>query len=96
VEKNSTIVRQIEKTKQELYPDLAKEQSDRLHEIQRQKKQEYKRLAKEKQMAAMQAKQDREARSYDRIQGTEFSLLANQVDATADATAAEEYEDDFF
>ncbi|GKY94733.1 hypothetical protein MPSEU_000438700 [Mayamaea pseudoterrestris] len=96
VEKNNTIVRQIEKTRKELYPDLAKEQSDRLHEIQRGKKQEYKRAAKEKQVAVMQARQEKEARSYDRIQGTEESLLANQVEATADATAAEEYEDDFF
>jgi hypothetical protein len=96
VEKNNTIVRQIEKTRKELYPDLAKEQSDRLHEIQRQKKQEYKRMTKEKQVAVMQARQEKEARSYDRIQGSEGSLFANQIEATADATAAEEYEDDFF
>ena len=96
VEKNNTIVRQLEKTRKELYPDLAKEQSDRLHEIQRKKKQEYKRISKEKQMVALEAKQEKEARSYDRIHGTEDSLLANQIEATADATAAEEYEDDFF
>jgi hypothetical protein len=96
VEKNNTIVRQIEKTKKELFPDLCKEQQDRLNEIQRGKKQEYKRQAKEKQMRVMEAKREKEERSYDRIQGSEDTLLANQVEATVDATAAEEYEDDFF
>jgi hypothetical protein len=96
VEKNNTIVRQIEKTRKELYPDLSKQQEDRMQEIQRQKKNEYKRQAKEKQIAAMERKEEKEARSYDRIQGTQDTLHANQVEATVDASAAEEYEDDFF
>jgi len=96
VEKNNPIVRQIEKSKQELYPDLAQLQDDRDREIQREKRNEFKRLAKEKQLAKEAALQEKQARSYDRIHGEDNMISNKEISATEDDTAAEAYEDDFF
>lgn len=86
----------LEKTKREEYPDLAQQQQDRLREIQQQQKQEYKRLAKEKAEVKRKAMEEKEARSYDRIMKEENMTKTTDRMATEDATAAEEYEDDFF
>lgn len=67
VEKNNTIVRQIEKTKQELYPDLAKEQEQRNREIIAQKKAFRREEEKAKRLEEVRLAREREERSYDRI-----------------------------
>lgn len=95
IEKNSTIVKQIEKSKQELYPDLAKEQQDRMKEIQMQKKAHGKAAEKAKRLVALERARVKEERSYDRIMGEHNMTSNTEVHATADATAAEEFEDDF-
>jgi len=96
IEKHNSIVRQIEKTKEERHPDLASEQEAREREIQQQKKAEWKKIAKEKQRKKEEAIQEKEARSYDRIMKEENMTKNTEIQATADATAAEEFEDDFF
>lgn len=96
VEKNNPIVKALERTKEERYPDLAQEQQDRLNEIIRQNKAAAKQQAKEEQMARLEREREKEARSYDRIMKTENMTAVSEMNATADATAAEEYEDDFF
>lgn len=96
VEKNNPIVKRIEKTREERHPDLAAEQQDRQREINGEKKEHYKKLAKEKQIARLEAQREKEARSYDRIMRSENMTSVSEVKATVDATAAEEYEDDFF
>ena len=96
VEKNNPIVKQIDKTREERYPDLAAEQGARQKEIQREKKNLYKKLAKEKQIKKMEAEREKELRSYDRLYDTANMTSVSDQNATADATAAEEYEDDFF
>lgn len=96
VEKNNPIVRALEKTKKEDHPDLAQMQQDRLREIQIQKKQEYKRLAKEKEEEKRKAKEEKEKLSYDRIMKEENMTKTSDMKASVDASAAEEYEDDFF
>ncbi|KAL3928666.1 MAG: hypothetical protein SGBAC_012548 [Bacillariaceae sp.] len=95
VEKNTPIVKQLEKTRKELYPDLEAEQARRQHEIQRQKKNEYKRLASEKQQRRLEAQKDKEMRSYDRLYDEAYMTSVSQQNGTADATAAEDFEDDF-
>lgn len=94
-EKNNTIVRQLEKSKKELYPDLAKEQEARLREIQAQKKANRRAEDKAKKMLALERAREKEAKSYDRIMGEEKMTSNSEMNATADATAAEEFEDDF-
>ncbi|KAL7570204.1 hypothetical protein ACA910_020632 [Epithemia clementina (nom. ined.)] len=96
VDKNNPIVRALEKTRQELYPDLSAEQAQRLREIQQQQKQEFKRLAKEREQAKLQAIKEKEERSYDRIMHAENMISTKEIGGTADTTAAEEYEEDFF
>lgn len=94
--KNTPIVKQIEKTRKELHPDLDAEQQQRQREIQQQKKAEWKRLAKEKQKKKEAMIAEKEARSYDRIMRPDLMTRTSEMNATADATAAEEFEDDFF
>jgi hypothetical protein len=66
-EKNNTIVRQLEKTRREAFPDLAKEQQDRLDEMQAQKKADRRAEDKARQMEELERKREREEMSYDRI-----------------------------
>jgi hypothetical protein len=96
VEKNNSIVRQIEKTKEESCPDLFQEQLARFKEIQQEEKEEWKKVSKETQQLKEDAIKAKEARSYDRIMKEENMTKNTDLKATADATAAEEYEDDFF
>lgn len=95
--KNNPIVRQIEKSRKEVQnPELDAEQQQRLREIQQQKKAEWKRLAKEEQKKKEAMIAEKEARSYDRIMKSDLMTKTSEMNATADATAAEEFEDDFF
>jgi hypothetical protein len=96
VEKNGPIVRAIEKSRKELHPDLFQEQQDRLKEIRRENKEDFKKEAKAKQYMKIEAQREKEARSYDRIMKEENMTKNTEIKASADATAAEEYEDDFF
>lgn len=95
VEKNNSLVKQLEKTRKELYPDLAADQERRQHDIQRQKKNEHKRLARERNERKMEAQREKELRSYDRLYDEACMTSVSEMNATADATAAEEFEDDF-
>mmetsp|Transcript_29728 Transcript_29728/g.53965 ORF Transcript_29728/g.53965 Transcript_29728/m.53965 type:complete len:215 (+) Transcript_29728:183-827(+) len=95
IEKNNTIVKQLEKTKKELYPDLAKEQQDRLSEIQAQKKAHRRAEEKAKKKEDLERAREKEEKSYDRIMGGEKMMSNTEMNATADASAAEEFEDDF-
>mmetsp|Transcript_34598 Transcript_34598/g.70763 ORF Transcript_34598/g.70763 Transcript_34598/m.70763 type:complete len:213 (-) Transcript_34598:41-679(-) len=93
IAKNNTIVRQLEKSKEELHPDLAQEQQARMREIQKQNKVQRILDQKKKKMEELEIKREKEERSYDRIVGGETSV--SDMNGTADATAAEDYEDDF-
>eukprot|EP00573_Skeletonema_grethae_P013459 CAMPEP_0201694342 /NCGR_PEP_ID=MMETSP0578-20130828/6657_1 /ASSEMBLY_ACC=CAM_ASM_000663 /TAXON_ID=267565 /ORGANISM="Skeletonema grethea, Strain CCMP 1804" /LENGTH=214 /DNA_ID=CAMNT_0048180021 /DNA_START=28 /DNA_END=673 /DNA_ORIENTATION=- len=95
IAKNNTIVRQLEKTKVELHPDLAQEQQARMREIQKQNKAQRILEQKKKKMEELERKREMEERSYDRIVGGETSVSDPDMNGTADATAAEDYEDDF-
>ena len=71
VEKNNSIVRQIEKTKVEEHPDLYAQQQARQREIQQEKKAQHKRDLKAKQAAA-------ELPHFE-YQGEDLSLLYKYV-----------------
>jgi vacuolar-type H+-ATPase subunit I/STV1 len=96
VEKNNAIVNRINKTKEEKYPDLYQMQQDRLREIQQQKKAFMKAEEKRKKLEELQKKKEKEEKSYDRIFEKGCMTSNADMDATADNTAAEAYEDDFF
>ncbi len=68
VDKNSVIVRQLEKTRREVTnPDLAKEQGDRLDEIRNSEKTKRRNEEKERRLLELDKAREREERSYDRI-----------------------------
>ena len=67
IEKNNSIVRQIEKTKEEAYPDLCKEQEQRAREIIAQKKAFRKEEERARRVEEIQLAREREEKSYDRI-----------------------------
>jgi hypothetical protein len=96
VEKNGPIVREIEKTRVERNPDLAQEQMDREREIQALKKKHFKEVSKAKAVENAERQQEKEARSYDNMMHEGNITSNSEVKATADSSAAEEYEDDFF
>jgi len=93
VDKNNPIVKQIEKTKKEIYPNpnLAQEQLDRQREITLQNKKSYKEQIRKEKEAAAQAKKEKEELSYDRIMKQD-----NMKKNTEIQKSVEEYEDDFF
>ena len=74
IAKNNTIVRQLEKSKEELHPDLAQEQQARMREIQKQNKVQRILDQKKKKMEELEIKREKEERSYDRIVGGETSV----------------------
>jgi len=94
VEKNNSLVRQLEKTKREDFPNLAKLQQDRNAEIVREEKEQQKQEAKAKRIAEENAKLEKEALSYDRIMTTD--QMKSNAEVAAEYEDAEAYEDDFF
>jgi NFACT protein RNA binding domain len=96
IEKNTPIVKLLEKSRQELHPDLHEQQQQRLREEQQQKKAHFKQLAKEKEKQKQANMAAKEARSYDRLMQPDKMTRASEMNATVDATAAEAYEEDFF
>ena len=100
VEKHNDRVKRLNKTKRHVpvtAASLQEAQQKRLDQIQRQKKQYYKEQQKIKQQQELAAKQEKELRSYDRLfQNSNEMTAVSEQQATADSTAAEAFEDDFF
>lgn len=67
VEKNNSIVNALNKTKKELYPDLYRQQQDRLREIQLENKEKRRAELKSRKLAEQEALKRKEELSYDRI-----------------------------
>merc|ERR1719223_2324600 len=96
VEKNNSIVNALNRTKVERTPDLYKEQQDRLAEIQAEKKQQRRMELKKEKSEALERKKRAEELSYDRIMTSDNMTSNADIEGTADETAAQAYEDDFF
>eukprot|EP00545_Synedropsis_sp_CCMP1620_P007921 CAMPEP_0119010888 /NCGR_PEP_ID=MMETSP1176-20130426/5315_1 /TAXON_ID=265551 /ORGANISM="Synedropsis recta cf, Strain CCMP1620" /LENGTH=214 /DNA_ID=CAMNT_0006963629 /DNA_START=71 /DNA_END=715 /DNA_ORIENTATION=- len=96
VEKNNPLVKQLEKTKEEKFPDLWQLQQDRLREVIEDNKERRRFEEKQKKKEALENKKRKEELSYDRILNEDNMVNSADVEGTADASAAEAYEDDFF
>ena len=94
--KNNAVVNALNKTKEERFPDLYREQQDREREVIREKKEKKRAEDNARKAAALEAKKKKEEMSYDRIMKGDMMTSNAETKATADSTAAEEYEDDFF
>jgi prolyl oligopeptidase PreP (S9A serine peptidase family) len=96
VEKNNPVVKALEKTKEERNPDLYQEQQDFLHALQELEKAKRRYEEKAKKIAAMEERRRRDELSYDRIMNSGNTTSASEMGGTADESAAEAYEEDFF
>lgn len=96
VEKNNPVVNAIEKSREERNPDLYQEQQHALQAGLERKKAERRYEEKAKKIAAMEERQRQEELSYDRIMNSGNTTSASEMGGTADESAAEAYEDDFF
>lgn len=96
VEKNNTVVNALNKTKVELHPDLRAEQHKHMEQTQREKKENRKQLEKERRKAEEEKRRMKEELSYDRVMTQDRMMSNSEMKATADNTAAEEFEEDFF
>lgn len=96
VEKNKPIVNAINKTKVEKHPDLAALQRKRMDDIQAETKANRRAEVKQKKLDELEKAKEREEKSYDRIMGDDNMTSNKDMKATADSTAAEDFEDDFF
>jgi hypothetical protein len=96
VDKSNSIVRQIEKSKEEKFPDLYQEQQDRLREIQLLKKDALRQAALLKKRQKDEAIKAKEEMSYAGIMKSENMTKNSTFKSSVDTTAAEEYEEEFF
>ena len=60
------------------------------------KKDYNKMMEKEKVLEGLKRKQEKEAKSYDRIMNSDQMVSNTEIQASVDSSAAEAYEDDFF
>jgi len=95
-EKNNSVVNALTKTKVEKHPDLFQEQQDRKREIVEEQREKRKAEEKARLRLETERKREKEARSYDRIMKSENMTSNADFEATADNSAAEAYEEDFF
>lgn len=67
VERNREVEKRLEKSKREEFPDFAAEKERHMHELMLERKKKAKEAAKAQKVQAEEARQEKEARSYDRI-----------------------------
>lgn len=99
IEKNNSIVNALNKTKvvvNKTSNELFDEQKQRLAEIQAELKKQRLEEEKAKKALELQRKKEIEALSYDKIMKTEKMTKNVEREATADTSAAQAFEDDFF
>lgn len=90
VQKNNPIVKALNKTKEERYPDLYAEQQDRLRQIQQEKKEQKKKEEKEARIAAAERRRLRD-------EPVSVKMVSETgVQRKAEDAAEEGYEEDFF
>lgn len=102
VTRDNARVRALEKTRTEklggVEEFLGRSQERRLNEIKRAKKEHHRMAGRAKKKAFREQQAEKERRSYDRlhVDNAHEMTSTRDMEATADSTAAEEYEDDFF
>uniref|UniRef100_K3WKA0 NFACT RNA-binding domain-containing protein n=1 Tax=Globisporangium ultimum (strain ATCC 200006 / CBS 805.95 / DAOM BR144) TaxID=431595 RepID=K3WKA0_GLOUD len=94
-EKNRDILKALNKTKLEKYPDLEEERrkQELLYKVERKKQRQQVEFAEKK--AREEYKQQKELRSYSTLMSRDKIESANKVVASADLSSVNEYEEDF-
>ena len=96
VTKENPVVNALNRTKTEDFPDLEGAQQQRAAEFRADQKRMKKQQEAEERQAKQQAAAEAEIRNYTSLMQTENMTSNDETAASADATAAEAYEDDFF
>jgi len=94
VEKDKAVVNDLNRTKLEVFPDLAAEQEDRARQWRAKQVNEKKTLAAQQKEEQKKRYAEAELRSYKSLQSVE-GVSNKSVQASVDQSAAEEWEDDF-
>jgi len=95
VEKNTELIKALNKTKEEKYPDLAELQRTRAREFQMDQKEiKRKEVQHEKEARQLQQEQARQ-RSYADVMTSENMQSNKEMSSSVDTSAAREYEEDF-
>ena len=95
VPKNKELLKQIEKTKTEAYPDLAKERADRDAEVIRLRKQKQRLEAKKEKERLRKLKEEADRRDLKHLMKDELMVSNDQFKSSEDTSAAVEFEEDF-
>ncbi|CAH0485849.1 unnamed protein product [Peronospora farinosa] len=94
-EKNKDIVKRLNKTKQELYPDLEEERWQRELLYKAERKKQRLQLEVEQRKAKQRFKQQKELRSYSSLMLRDNIDAGEKLTAAADLSSVNAYEEDF-
>ncbi|CAI5734401.1 unnamed protein product [Hyaloperonospora brassicae] len=94
-EKNTDIVKRLNKTKQELYPDLEKEHQQREVLYKAERKKQRLRLEAATRKEKQDYKAQKEPRSYSSLMSRDNVDSNNKLEAAADLSSVNAYEEDF-
>lgn len=95
VPKKKDVVKQLEKSREEAYPDLAKERLARDAEVIRAKKAKQKTEAKAEEIRIKSLREEAERRDLKHLMKAEYMVSNEEFVASNDASAAVSYEEDF-
>lgn len=98
VEKCNAVVNDLNRTKDEQYPDLEAIQEKRMGEIREQRKQDRQRLEAAQQEAKRKSEEQKKLRSYDSLfkeADLNAGAIAQEYGSSIDQSSATAYEDDF-
>ena len=89
VERNREIEKRLEKSKREEFPDFAGEKERHMHELMLERKKKAKEAAKAKKREIEEARQEKEARSYDKISASFASTCLVWPRCTGDVASTD-------
>ncbi len=98
VPKNKDVVRRLEKTRREEFPDLAKQRAERDRELVNLKKNQAKEQARIERETAERQKAEKDARDYKHLfaaADSDSRLTNDKVQSSSDTSAAVSFEEDF-
>ena len=95
VPKKKELLKELEKTKTEEYPDLAKERADRDAEVIRIRKQKQREEAKKEKERLRKLREEADRRDLKHLMKDELMVSNDQFKSSEDTSAAVEFEEDF-
>lgn len=95
VTKDNSVVNRINKTREERFPDLAEEQEARAREFRAEAKQEKRHKEASEREARRKREEEAKLRSFEGMMSADKMISTLDMQASADTTAAKDFEEDF-